>query len=236
MWDSPAEPETAPLGATTAVAAVGQNAELAHAVAWFVTSTADPDGWDGICCSQFAGALRRTWSHNRGRPTGKSCPLIISTPTNLTSETFIRDSKIVASRYAESSPVALSGCPVFAAQAVSRLRQLCHRPTARKAGREWQCRFGNKAHPRPQADPELRDPGATTVSPPTSRALVRILPPKHHLGVAIVRRAALFPAGSTPGLVCRSVRAVLPTPIRSRKCFHRCAARAPPLHPNGLCR
>jgi len=53
-------------------------------------------------------------------------------------------------------------------------------------------------------------------------------------GVSAVRRAAIRSAGSTPESVSKSVHAVLRAPIRSRKCFHRCVARAPPLHASGL--
>src|SRR5258708_427117 len=90
MWDFPAETETAPPRATTALAVVAQSAELAHGVAWVVTSRASPEGWDAICCSQFAGDPRWSWSHNSGRPTGNICPLSSSVATNLTSDSFMR--------------------------------------------------------------------------------------------------------------------------------------------------
>src|SRR5207245_6733604 len=75
MWDSPTETETAPLGTTTAVAVVAQNAELTQEVPRVVPSTAGPDRWDAIRWSQLAGVARWTWSHNSGRPTGNICPL-----------------------------------------------------------------------------------------------------------------------------------------------------------------
>src|SRR6266516_8223748 len=90
MWDSPAETEIAAAGATTAGAVIAQNAELAHGVAWVVAATTGPDGWDAICCSQFAGVPRWTWSHNNGRPTGNIWPLSSSVATSLTSESFMR--------------------------------------------------------------------------------------------------------------------------------------------------
>src|SRR6266568_4241097 len=89
MWDSRAEPETAPPSATTAGAVIAQNAELAHGVAWVVAATTRPDMWDVICCSQFAGVARWTWSHNSGRPTGNIWPLSSSVATTLMTETFI---------------------------------------------------------------------------------------------------------------------------------------------------
>ena len=61
-------------------------------------------------------------------------------------------------------------CPVFAADAVTRVRQLCQRPTARKAGREWQCRFGNKATPSPSSPSRFERSGRPTLRPPTRRA------------------------------------------------------------------
>src|SRR5437899_2304632 len=90
MWDSPAETETTPPSATTAVAVVAQNAELAHGAAWVIASKAGPDRWDAICWSQFAGVARWTWSHNNGRPTGNIWPVSSSVATSLTSESFIR--------------------------------------------------------------------------------------------------------------------------------------------------
>src|SRR2546422_11537904 len=89
MWDSPTETATAPLGAMTAVAAVAQNAELAHGVAWVVATTTGSDGWDAICCSQSADVARWTWSHRSGRPTGTIWPLSSSVATSLTSESFM---------------------------------------------------------------------------------------------------------------------------------------------------
>jgi hypothetical protein len=61
-------------------------------------------------------------------------------------------------------------CPVFAADAVTRVRQLCQRPTARKAGREWRCRFGNKATPSPSSPSRFERSGRPTLRPPTRRA------------------------------------------------------------------
>jgi len=70
-------------------------------------------------------------------------------------------------------------CPVFAAEAVSRLQQLCHRPTPRKAGREWQCRFGNKATPSPSSPSRIERSGRPTLRPPDQpSALVPILRPR----------------------------------------------------------
>ena len=63
-----------------------------------------------------------------------------------------------------------NNCPVFAAEAVSRLQQLCHRPTPRKAGREWQCRFGNKAARSPSNPSRIEGSGRPTLRPPTGRA------------------------------------------------------------------
>src|SRR2546429_2497379 len=90
MWDSPTETATAPLGAMTAVAAVAQNAELAHGVAWVVATTTGSDGWDAICCSQVADVARWTWSHRSGRPIGNTWPLNRSVATSLTTERFMR--------------------------------------------------------------------------------------------------------------------------------------------------
>src|SRR5438034_11844711 len=90
MCDSPAETETAPPSATTAVVWLAQGAELAHGVAWVVASTTGPDGWEVICWSQFAGVARWTWSHNSGKPTGSIWPLSNSVATSLTRETFMR--------------------------------------------------------------------------------------------------------------------------------------------------
>ncbi len=61
-------------------------------------------------------------------------------------------------------------CPVFAADAVSRVRQVCQRPTARNGGREWQCRFGNKATPSPSSPSRFERSGRPTLRPPTRRA------------------------------------------------------------------
>src|SRR5207249_2456090 len=91
--DSVAETGPAPPSATTAVAVVAQSAELAHGVACVVTSRARPDGWAAICCSQFAGVARWTWSHNSGRPTGNIWPLNSSVATSLTNESFMRASE-----------------------------------------------------------------------------------------------------------------------------------------------
>ena len=90
MWDSPAETETAPPSATTAVAVVAQKAELAHGVTWVGASTTGPDEWGAICWSQFAGVARWTWSHNSGKPTGNIWPLSSSVATNLMNENFMR--------------------------------------------------------------------------------------------------------------------------------------------------
>ncbi len=90
MWDSRAEVETARPIVTTAGAVIAQNAELAHGVALLVAATAGPDGWDAICCSQFAGVPRWTCSHNSGRPTGNIWPLSSSEATSLTSRRFMR--------------------------------------------------------------------------------------------------------------------------------------------------
>ncbi len=90
MWDSPTETATAPLGAMTAVAAVAQNAELAHGVAWVVATTTGSDGWDAICCSQVADVARWTWSHRSGRPIGNTWPLNRSVATSLTTESCMR--------------------------------------------------------------------------------------------------------------------------------------------------
>jgi len=57
---------------------------------------------------------------------------------------------------------------------------------------------------------------------------------RRRLGQTGSRRAAFIPAGSTLESVSKSVRAALPTPIRSRKQFHRFTARPPPVHVNGL--
>ncbi len=81
--------EAVPLSAITALAVVAQSAELAHGVAYVVTSTAGPDGWDAICWSQFAGVARWTWSHSSGKPTGNIWPLSNSVATSLTSERFM---------------------------------------------------------------------------------------------------------------------------------------------------
>jgi len=70
---------------TTAGAVIAQNAGLAHGVAWVVAPTAGPDRWEAICCSQFAGVPRWTWSHNSGRPTGNIWPVSSSVATSLTS-------------------------------------------------------------------------------------------------------------------------------------------------------
>src|SRR2546427_8235355 len=75
---------------STALAVIAQNAGLAHGVAWVVAATAGPDRWDAICCPQFAGVARWTWSHNSGRPSGNIWPLSSSVATNLTSESFMR--------------------------------------------------------------------------------------------------------------------------------------------------
>src|SRR6058998_567539 len=87
--DSPAETETAPPRATTALGVVAQNAELAHGVAWVVASTTGPDVWDAICWSQFAGVARWTWSHRSGRPICNIWPLSSSVEITRMTETFI---------------------------------------------------------------------------------------------------------------------------------------------------
>ena len=58
VWDGPADTETAVLIATTAVAVVAQNAEVAHGVAWVSAATARSDRWDAICWSQLADVPR----------------------------------------------------------------------------------------------------------------------------------------------------------------------------------
>jgi len=65
-------------------------------------------------------------------------------------------------RAANPSP----NCPVFAADAVSRVRQVCQRPPARKAGREWKCRFGNKATPSPSSPSRIERSARPTLRPP----------------------------------------------------------------------
>jgi len=69
-------------------------------------------------------------------------------------------------RAANPSP----NCPVFAADAVSRVRQVCERPPARKAAASGNAGSGTKLHPRPQAPPGLRDPRARRSAPRTRRA------------------------------------------------------------------
>src|SRR5438034_5735003 len=86
MWDSRAEAETGPPSVTTAGAVIAQNAGLAHGVAWVLASTAGPDGWEAICCSQLADFARWTWSHNSGKPSGNIWPLSSMVATNLTNE------------------------------------------------------------------------------------------------------------------------------------------------------
>ena len=90
MCDSPAETETGPPSATTAVVVLAQSAELAHGVAWRVASTTGPDAWDAICWSQFAGVARWTWPHRSGKPTGNIWLVSNSVATSLTSERFMR--------------------------------------------------------------------------------------------------------------------------------------------------
>jgi len=90
MWDSRAEAETGPPSVTTAGAVIAQNAGLAHGVAWVLASTAGPDGWEAICCSQLADFARCTWSHNSGKPSGNIWPLSSMVATNLTNENFMR--------------------------------------------------------------------------------------------------------------------------------------------------
>src|SRR2546425_7909114 len=94
MRDSRAEVETAPPSVTTAGAVIAHNAGLAHGVAWVVASTAGPDWWDAICCSQVVGVARWTWSQNSGRPTGSIWPLSSSVAITLMTETFIAASNI----------------------------------------------------------------------------------------------------------------------------------------------
>jgi len=108
-WDSLAETETPPAGATAAVVVVAQNAELAHGLAWVVASTAGPDRWDAISWSQLIGAARWTCPHNSGRPSGNIWPLSSSVATNLTSENLMRDSKIAPSHRPASSPFDVPG-------------------------------------------------------------------------------------------------------------------------------
>jgi len=90
MWDSRAEAETGPPSVTTAGAVIAQNAGLAHGVAWVLASTAGPEGWEAICCSQLADFARWTWSHNSGKPSGNIWPLSSMVATNLTNENFMR--------------------------------------------------------------------------------------------------------------------------------------------------
>ena len=135
MWDSRAEVETAPPSVTTAGAVIAQNVELAHAVAWAVTSTAGPDGWDAIWCSQLAGVARWTWPHNSGRPTGNIWPLSSSVATSLTNESFIRAGEYTTTSSASSRPLSLAGWasarPIGAEDAaIPRLRPK-HRSTCR---------------------------------------------------------------------------------------------------------
>src|SRR2546428_2064206 len=89
MRDSLGETEIRAFNESTAFAVIAQNAGLAQGAAWAVTSTTGPDGWDAICCPQFAGVARWTWSHNSGRPTGNIWPLSSSVAITLITETFI---------------------------------------------------------------------------------------------------------------------------------------------------
>src|SRR3989442_11727448 len=109
MWDSRAEAETAPPSGTTAGVVIAQNAGLAHGVAWVVASTAGPDRWEAICCSQLAGVARWTWSHNNGRPTGNVWPLSSSVATSLTRERFMRALHYTAPPPGYSRPLSLRG-------------------------------------------------------------------------------------------------------------------------------
>ena len=108
MCDSPAETETAPPSATTAVVVLAQSAELAHGVAWVVALTTGPDGWEAICWSQFAGVARWTWSHRSGKPIGNIWPLSSKVATNLTSERFMLVGNILRTPSAWSCPLVLS--------------------------------------------------------------------------------------------------------------------------------
>ena len=109
MWDSRAEAETPPPSVITAGAVIAQNAGLAHGAACVVASTAGPDRWEAICCSQLAGVPRCTWSHNRGRPTGNICPLNRSVATSLTSESFTRAREYTTTPSAKLRPLGLPG-------------------------------------------------------------------------------------------------------------------------------
>jgi len=109
MCDSPAETETAPSSATTAVVVLAQSAELAHGVARVVALTTGPDGWEAICWSQFAGVARWTWSHSSGKPIGNIWPLSSKVATNLTSERFMLVRNILRTPSAWSCPRVLSG-------------------------------------------------------------------------------------------------------------------------------
>src|SRR5207245_11041572 len=107
MCDSPAETETAPPSATTAVVVLAQSAELAHAVAWVVALTTGPDGWDAICWSQLPGVARWTWSQTSGRRTGNSWPLSMSVATSLTTENFMRPREYTMTSRTWSRPLSL---------------------------------------------------------------------------------------------------------------------------------
>ena len=58
--DSPAETETAPPSATTAVAVVAQNAELAQGGESVAAPMVWAEGRAAICCAQLAGLPNRT--------------------------------------------------------------------------------------------------------------------------------------------------------------------------------
>ncbi len=109
MWDSRAEVETAPPTVSTAGVVIAQNAGLAHGVAWVVASTAGPDRWEAICCSQLAGVPRWTWSHKSGKPTGNIWPLSSSVATSRTNESFMRAAEYTTTPWEESCPLSLSG-------------------------------------------------------------------------------------------------------------------------------
>ena len=86
MCDSPTELETAGLSATTAVVMLAQKAGFPHGVAGAARSTAGPDVWAGIWCSQVDGIARSDCSHSSGRTTGKIWPVSIKIARNRTSE------------------------------------------------------------------------------------------------------------------------------------------------------
>ena len=103
------ETEIRAFNESTAFAVIAQNAELAHGLAWVVAATTGPDGWDAICCSQFAGVARWIWSHNSGNPSGNIWPLSSSVATSLTSESFMRAENILRRRLRSHAPSACRG-------------------------------------------------------------------------------------------------------------------------------